>query len=359
MNNIRHFLMSSTALMLFGGIVSPAAAAEVEKTMSVSGHINRAVVVSDDGKSTTVGQIDNTEVAGSRFRIDAAAKSESMTISAWTEVGVQANGALSSKADSSTTSLNLRHSAISVANTMGTLVVGHTSTADDGFLGNNLSGAGNAGFYDGTTIGGETMHVSGATGTTTGPSVTSIMQFFDGGRSSNVKYTTPKMGGFTGVVGHSDSDHGSARLNYAANYDGTKVAASAGWGSRGATSSIDNEWGGSMAVSLTGGLNGSIAYSKSNLNGNVAANTGLADPEMWGVSLGYTMGMNGISAWYQNVQDLGANGNEAKTYALVAEHKMPDYGAAIYGGIQNVEYDVTGTNYDDLTAGWVGIRVAF
>ena len=43
----------------------------------------------------------------------------------------------------------------------------------------------------------------------------------------------------------------------------------------------------------------------------------------------------------------------------MAEHQMPDYGASVYGGIQNVEYDTPTTNYDDLTAGWVGVRVNF
>ncbi len=359
MASLRFALLGLVATGLLSTIVSPVDAGEVEKTIAISGHVNRALVVSDNGDATTLGQIDNTEVAGSRFRITAWAKSESLNIGAITELGVQSNGAVASDAAASTTSLNIRHSYVSIGNAMGTLDIGHTSTADDGFLGNNLSGTGNAGFYDGTTIGGETMHVSGDTGTATGPSVLSILQFFDGGRSSNVKYTTPNAGGFTGVIGFAHDDHASARLNYAADYDGTKVATSAGWGSRGATASIDHEWGGSMAISLVGGLNGSVAYSRSDLNGAITTNAGLADPEMWGASIGYTMGANGISAWYQNVQDLGANGSEAKSYALMAEHKMADYGASLYGGIQNVEYDTTAANYDDLTSGWIGIRVGF
>ena len=360
MSKLRLMLLGTAAVGMFGSIVSPVLAAEVTKSMSVSGHVNRAVVVSDNGEATTVSQIDNTEVSGSRFRLVASAKSESMTIGATTEIGVQSNGGLGSEAAADTTSINIRHSYVSIANGMGTIKVGHTSAADDGFVSNNLSGTGNAGFYDGATIGGESMHVQNNTGTAaSGVSVSSILQIFDGGRSSNINYTTPKMGGFTGKVGFANQDHASANLNYSADYDGTKVIATAGWGSRGATDAIKAEWGGSVAISLAGGLNGSLAYSKSDLDGAITANAGLSDPEMWGASIGYTMGANGISAFYQNVQDLGANGNEAKTYALVAEHKMSDYGTSVYGGIQNVEYDTTATKYDDLTAGWVGIKVAF
>jgi len=359
MSKLRLMLLGTAALGIFGSVASPVLAGEVTKSMSVSGHINRAIIVSNNGDATTVAQIDNTEVSGSRFRIKGSAKSDSMTISTMMELGVQSNGALSSEAAADTSSINIRHSYISLANSMGTLKVGHTSTADDGFVGNNLSGTANAGFYDFTTIGGEYMHVSGDTGTANGVKVASVLQFFDGGRSSNINYTTPTMGGFNGKVGFASQDHGSASLNYAANYDGTKVLASAGWGSRGGTNTINAEWGGSVAVSLVGGLNGSVAYSKSNLNGAVAANTGLADPQMWGASIGYTIGANGVSAWYQNVQDLGANNNKAKTYTLVAEHKMSAYGASVYGGIENVKYDTTAIKYDDLTAGWVGIKVAF
>ena len=166
------------------------------------------------------------------------------------------------------------------------------------------------------------------------------------------------MGGFKVEAGFAESDRGAASVRYSGDFDGTKVRATAAWGSRGAAAT-DNEVGGSVAVALAGGLNGSVAYSQRNLNSDVAANTGLNDPEMWGASLGYKMGANGITAWYQSVEDLGANNNEAKSYAVVVQHVMKDYGTTIYGGIQNVDYDTTATKYDDLTAGWVGIKVTF
>lgn len=359
MNNFRLALLGSVATGLLSTIVSPVAAGEVEKTMAISGHVNRAIVISDDGNGTTVGQIDNTSVSGSRFRIDANAKSESLTVRAYTELGIQANPASSSQADATSRSINIRHSYVSLANDMGTLTIGHTSTVDDGSTASDLSGSGTAGSYIDSTIDGEVMRVSGNSGTaSSGITVGSILPNYEGGRSSNIKYQSPNMSGFQASLGYSDSEHGAASLKYSADYDGTKVAATAAWGSRGAAAN-DAEYGGSIAISLASGLNGSLAYSQRDLNGSVAANAGLNDPEMFGAAIGYTTGNSGVSIFYIDVEDQGANGNEAKSFALVMEHKLPDYGTSLYGGIQNVDYDTTAIKYDDLTAGWVGIKVNF
>ena len=369
MSNFRLMLLSTAAAGLVAVAVSPASAQEVEKSMSVSGHVNRALVMSDDGEATTMSQIDPTYVSGSRFRIKAAAKSESMTISATTELGVQANGSVDSQADATSRSLNLRHSYIAVSSSMGTLTVGHTSTAGAYYISNQLSGTGNAGFYDGPLLGGQRLHVSNDTGTggnnaTTGTAVVSVGSVTDafqggGSRKSNIKYSSPNFSGFSFAVGHSDDDHGSAGVNYSGDFDGTKVVWSAGIRSEGGTSATDKEMGTSVAFALAGGINGSLAYSKRDLSSAAAA--GLKDPDFWGASLGYTMGANGITAQYGVTSDLGANNNEATRMALVVQHNLSDYGASVYAGISNTEYDTpsTATQYDDLTGGWVGIKVSF
>ena len=360
MNKQQLILMSTVATGLIYGAFSPAIAGEVEKSMALSGHINRALVLSDNGESTTFGQIDNTGVSGSRFRIIGSANSSNLTFKATTELGVQANGGAGSHANSSTTSLNIRHSFISVGNAMGTLNIGHTDAADADLTSAKLIGTGEAGFYDDKVITGEELRVNGDTGTASSSiTVDGILSDSTSGRGTNIHYQTPSMGGFSASVGFSETDNASGRIDYSADYDGTKVVATAGWGSRGGTDAIENVWGGSMGISLAGGLNASVAYTQRNLNGDVATNAGLSDPESLGASIGYTMGDNGITAWYQQVEDLGANGNEAETYALVAQHNMPAYGTTIYGGIQNVDYSTTAIKYDDLTAGWVGIKVTF
>ena len=350
---------AAAAVGLLAGTGSASFANEVEKTLTVSGHVNRAIVASDNGESTTFSQIDNSSVSGSRFRLIGTAKSSSMTIAATTELGVQANGALGSQADADVTSINIRQSFVSLSNNMGILSVGHTDLAEAGITSSKLNGTGEAGFYDDSTIIGEELRITNDTGTASGVTVGAILVDSVASRASTIKYQTPNMAGFKGTIGFANQNNGSAKLDYAADYDNTKVLASAGWGSRGGTAAIKSVWGGSLAVSLAGGLNGSIAYSQRDLNSSVTSNAGLAAPEMFGASLGYTSGASGITGWYQQVEDLDGNNNEAKTYALVVQHNLVDYGTAVYGGIQNVEYKTTGTSYEDLTAGWIGIKVTF
>ena len=363
MSKFRFMLLSTAAVGLLAA--SPVSAGEVEKSMSVSGHVNRAIVIADDGDSTTVGQIDNTNVSGSRFRIGGSAKSESMTIKTMTELGVQANGGANSEANTSSTSINLRHSYISVGNDMGTLYVGHTWAADWLATSNSLSGTGNAGFYDGHTVGGETLQVKSDTDTTNaGVSVGTVSANYTGYRKTNVKYVTPDMGGFKAEVGFAENDRGAASIRYSGDFDGTKVVGTVAVGSR-SSDLVEKDFGGSVAVGLAGGLNASLAYSKRDLSNN-ASNSGLKDPDMWAASVGYKMGANGITAWYQTNDDFttnttaaAINGNESETIAVVVQHNMADYGTTLYGGIQNTEFDANGTDYEDVTAGWVGIKVTF
>jgi len=355
-----HLTLKGTVVASLVGIAaSPALAGEVEKSLEVSGHINRAVVVSDNGENTTFASIDNSSVSGSRFRLKGSAKSEGLTFSTLIELGVQSNNATGTHANADSPSINLRHSYVSAGNHMGTLSLGHTGTADADFTSKRINGTGEAGFYDDSVVSGEELRISNDTGTASGVTVGDILSDSTVSRADSIKYQSPDFGGFKATVGYADTNHGGASLEYAADYDGTKVVAAAGWGSRGGTAAVDAVWGGSLGVSLAGGLNGSIAYSKRDLNGTVAANAGLNNPEMIGASIGYTSGANGITAWYQQVEDLGANGNESESYALVVQHNLSAYGASVYGGIQNVDYSTTADQYDDLTAGWVGVKVTF
>ncbi len=359
MNNLRKMLLGTVAMGLLGSVGFPAFAGEVEKSMSISGHINRAVVVSNNGENTAVALVDSTQVSGSRFRINGTAKSSTMTISTSTELGVQANGSVGSHA-ADTTSINLRQSYIALSNNMGTLTIGHTGVADEGLADSSLSGTENAGFYGTSVIHGEELRISGDTSpASSGVLVGDVLEDLTTSRADTIKYETPDLRGFTATVGYAHTNHGAARLEYAADYNGTKVQAVAGWGSRGGTAAINSVWGGSVAVSLASGLNGSLAYTRRELNGNVTANAGRTNPGMYGASIGYATGANGITVWYMRVNDLDANNDKARSFAVVAQHDLADYGASVYGGIQNVDYSTTATKYDNTLGGWLGVKVTF
>ncbi len=356
MSNFRLMLLSTAAAGLVAAAVSPAFAGEVEKSVTMGGRVNRAIVVTDNGEATTVSQIDPTSVSGSRFGVNGTAKSESMTIGAHFELGLQANPSTGSQTQGAASSLNIRHSYVSIANDMGTLKIGHTWSADALTLSNALHGTGNAGFTDGFVNSGEELRVTGTAGNGTGSSgitVGGVGAIHGAGRQSTVVYTTPNMSGFSANLGYGQEQHGAAQVTYGGDFDGTKVQAQGSWGSRGGT--IKSEASASLAVALAGGLNGSVAYSKQNR----VTNATVRDPDFWSLQVGYTMGANAISLWGSQQDDAAANGDDARTIGVTVEHQLSDYGTSIYGGVSNLDYDTTLTKYDDLTSGWVGIRVNF
>ena len=353
MSNFRIALLS-TAAIVAAVAVSPASAGEVEKSLSVGGHVNRAVVVSDDGQNTTFGSIDNNSTGESRFRLKGSAKSESLTFGTLIELGARVNGNTGTHSNSDNPNIRIRHSVVSVGNNMGTLYLGQTWNADWLSTSNSLHGTGTAGFYDGHTVSGEVFNITGtANATSNGPSIGSVMDNYTHYRNNGVKYVSPNMSGFKVEIGHTDVNKGAASIRYSGDFDGTKVIGTIAIGSEGADTA-EKSYGGSAAVKLAGGISGSLAYSKKEIK-----TVGRNDSVMWGAGLGYTMGANGITAWYQNVDDGESNGSDATAYALTVEHKMADYGASVYGGIQNSQYDTIATKYDDITSGWVGVKVTF
>jgi hypothetical protein len=358
MSNFRIMLMSTAAAGLVAAAVSPAFAGEVEKSVSMGGRVNRAVVVTDNGQNTTLSQIDPTAVSGSRFSINGSAKSESMTIGAHTELGLQANPSTGSHTQGAASSLNIRHSYVDIKNSMGTLAVGHTWSADALTLSNSLSGTGNAGFYDGHINSGEEIHVTNDTSTaSSGVTVGGVANIHGGGRESTIKYSTPNFSGFSANLGYGHNNGAAAQVTYAADFDGVMLQAQASFGQRDSSTSVDSETSASLAVSLAGGFYGSVAYSKQNLQSNQTRH----DPDFLGASIGFKSGATGITLWGSQQQDAAANGDQADSIGVSVEHQLSDYGTSIYGGISNVGYDTASvtTNYDDLTSGWVGIRVNF
>ncbi len=359
MSKFRLMLLSTAAAGLVSLAVSPASAGEVTKTLAVSGHINRAMIVTDNGENTTVALVDNNNTGESRFRLVGKAKSESLTFGTLIELGAAANRNVGSHAADST-KIRIRHSRLSVSNNMGTLYMGQTWAADWLSTSNYLGNTGAAGFYDGHTIGGEELRITGdTTPVSSGVTVNTVTANYTHYRSNLVKYVTPDMNGFKAEVSYSTGNHGAASLRYSGDFDGTKVVATAAVGSN-ASGSFESNAGGSIAVALPGGLNASLAYSEAQIDTKYGANAALKDPSMFGASVGYSMGANGITLWYQDNNDVGGTaGSDSQSVALVVAHSLKDYGASVYGGIENVSYDTATTNYDDLTAGWVGVKVTF
>jgi hypothetical protein len=195
-------LLSTAALGLL--TVSTASAADVEKKFAWSGFVNRNIITGDDGENNFITHADPSGVAGTRARMKASAKSESMTIGALIELGLT-NGGSGTQVGTSSGTPSIRHSMIYVSNSMGKINIGQTAHASEAMGGFDASGTSLATSYSASTF--NNVLFNNDTNTTgaaaSGVSVaTAHGGGYTEGRLNGISYVSPKFNGFTGMVSH-------------------------------------------------------------------------------------------------------------------------------------------------------------
>jgi hypothetical protein len=370
MSNFRKMLLSTAAVGLAGVLATPASAGEVEKSASFGGHVNRTVSILDDGNATKLQSSDNG-VSMSRVRFQGSAKSETLTTRAYIEF--RARGGMSNNnvgTGATANQISMRHSYVSLGNSMGTLFLGDTNPSGDlnGWASGQFSGSGMG--MDGDTLsGGEettflltTSTADGAeAGTLAGVSPAMTMS---SGRGGVVRYDSPSINGFSvkaSLKGGADAaEEASMSVGYSADYDGTKVAAGYGYTNRsGSNAAEDASHSVGAGVLLDNGLNFHGGYYV-----RTATNTNTIERTMWVADVGYNMsivdaGATSVKVTYAEQEEALVVNDDMEWYGISVQQELSDYGTSLYGGISNAEYKRPALNYEDLTAGWVGVRVTF
>jgi len=206
-------------------------------TLTVSGHVNEAVMFWDDGVESNA-YITTNETARSRFRFLGSAKIDSKWSAGYLiEIGVADNlqNTLSQNV-SSTNSLAIRHSAWYLQNSdLGKVWVGQTSTSTDGITEINLASTGH--FFGPATashnsLGFAFRRPSGATSSTVGAAFNAGgdgVNPGEGSRLNVVKYETPTLAGFIATAAWGEDDVFDVALRYAGEFSGFKLAAGIGY----------------------------------------------------------------------------------------------------------------------------------
>ncbi len=373
MSNFRIMLMSTAAIGIAGTLATSASAGEVERSASFSGMVNRIVSIVDDGDSTDLHSDTNTSLVN----FTGAAKSENLTITAVSEVTL--TGAASDQGGSPTGtagSAGLNQSYVSLSNNMGTLLIGETNSASDlnswgtgKFSGASGNGVDGNSPIRGMSVGFVVKNAGNTTGqeeglTTLAPGVSNFYNGFASG--GTIRYQTPDFNGFNaaiGIEGGADAaESSSASAGYSADFDGTAVAVGVSYVAKaGNSTTVDHAYSVGAGFELASGINFHAGYGKE--SGENAANP---DEKMWTVDVGYDMsvvdaGTTSIVVNYTDRDDVSAVNDSMKWYGVSVQQELTDYGTSIYGGVSTAEYNTAsgGTQYEDLTAGWVGIKVSF
>lgn len=365
MTNFRMMLLSTAAIGLTTvAAVSSTSAGEVEKKFAWSGHVNRTIVLGDDGEESFVIHEDGG-MSGSRGRMKASAASADMTIGAVLEFAMQseANGSQNALG---TDGFNIRHSYVHVSNSMGKVDIGDTAHAGESFLGISMDGTGNAETISGTAFDGVKFNDSSTADGTQAAGVTVAVGHdsdMSAGRKSGISYSTPSIGGLKVKVSHVMDQSGSGEITYGGDFNGMAVKAGYMYTNI-AGGTDDTKSGVGLGVKLPSGLSVAANYKQTELesDANTANNS---DPEMYYGKVGYDMtgisdlGGTSVAISYRNVEDATITGDDFKMVSFLWSQSLKDYGTTVYGGYSNISYDTEASNFDDINGFFMGAKVVF
>lgn len=233
-------------------------------SLSLSGHINRAVMyVNDSNSNGAINHVDN-DAASSRIRFDAEAQvSDSTEIGAQLEMEMESNSSAAAVLDNNTGDIRAnntltgndrfaaRQAYVFVRGGFGTLTMGHQSEASDGILHNSFNYAAVAGLNPENTTGLANAGVN-------------LLSIGDGDRVDAVRYTTPSFGGAAASVSHGANGQVTAALRYSGQVGGVGVLGGVAY-----DSNFDNEtYAGSLGLDFGGvAVNAALGY-QDNENAN-------------------------------------------------------------------------------------------
>ncbi len=328
--------------------------------VSVSGHINRALMVADDGQESDFYHVDN-DASSTRIRfLGEGDVSPNFTIGTAFEAQFESNSTADVNQNMKSTTaefLDRRLEFYFDHTGWGRLWVGQGWTASEDTSEYDLSGTALAGYSSTADIAaGILFRDSG--GSLTAVSVGDVFVNLDGlGRADRIRYDTPELGGLQVSASAVEDDAWDVALKYGADYGDTKVVGAIAY-SDPASSTVDNRVNGSVSVLFGGGMNITFAAGQQELSG------GGDDPSFYYGKLGYITRMNsaGTTAFsidYHHTEDIVTAGDEGKSIGIQAVQNFDDWATEGYIGYRNYELERTGGNVQDVDALIAGARVKF
>lgn len=330
--------------------------------VTVSGHVNRALMHVDDGDRSEVFHVDN-DASSTRLRVIGEAEvSDELTVGAAMEMQFESNSSASVNQLDGTSvgndNFTQRRLEVYFDNkSLGKLWMGQGWTASEGTSEVDLSGTDLAGYSDTSVVGGAVLFRN-SSGTLSGVSVGDAFANFDGrGRADRLRYDTPSFNGFKFSVSAIEGDAWDAAVRYAATYDSLKVAGALAYSEPDSTT-VESQVNGSVSVMLNNGFNFTFAAGERDLKSSAT------DPEFYYGKFGYQTRMNdagttSFSVDYHRSDDLDLMGDEGTAYGLQAVQKFDAWSTEGYIGWRTYELDRSGSSFKDIDAIITGARVKF
>jgi len=342
--------------------------------LSFYGHMNRAILYSDNGDSKDLYSVDNLN---SQTRLGFKAGVD--TTSGWlvggrVEYGIVSNGSSDVNQfdtyDATSNNFKTRWAEVSFKHdTYGKVSLGKGSSATDGTAEVDLSGTDVAAYSSiADTAGG--MYFNNEDGTDVvkkvdgvgSPQVGDVFNNFDGlSRTDRLRYDTPSFAGFSLAGSGSSGDGWDGALRYNRKFGETKVVAAFGAASpedlQGGA--VDMQYSGSASVLLPMGLNATVSGGVRDLK-----DSNRDDPTNWYTKIGYktsfySAATTAFSIDYGQTENLTEDDEKGKTWALTAVHDIAEWGTEFYLTYRNHQLERNASDYDDVDVVMAGARLKF
>ena len=323
--------------------------------LTISGQVNRGVLVYDDGEDTGTLFVDNDN---SSTRIRFVTESESFapaTIGARVEVEFQSNPSnlvsQTEQAGVGGDSFNERKFEVyAKSDTWGELLLGQGSTASDGTTEIDLSGTGIAGYSDVDDTGGGLFFRSGDT--LSDVDVASVFANLDGlGRDDRLRYDSPALADFTLSVSAASDEARDVALRWQRDRDPESWSAAAavsysesgngdadadGDAGDGNADEIGSRVAGSVSLLLGSGWNLTLAIGRGDADDR--------DPAFGYAKLGrrfsaFALGQTRVSVDYDRSEDVARPGETATSVGVQIVQQVDRFNADLFAILRAYDLD--------------------
>ena len=334
--------------------------------VQIYGHVNRAVLVADDGDSAKTYFVDNFNSQtrmGIRGKVRAT---DDLSVGTWIEYGIVSNSSHDvnrvNDMDATSTNFAKRHMDLHLqSKKFGTLSLGHGSTASDGTAEVDLSGTSVAAYSQIDDTAGGQLFYDTANNTVTDVTIKSVYNNMDGlSRRDRVRYDTPDFSGFSAGGSVASGDAGDVILRSSRKFAGAEFAAAAAWAKTGDIKpSVDNQYDGSFSVLLDSGFNVTMAGGLQDMK-----DENRDDDNYWYTKLGYqtklfSVGLSNFSIDYGRSNNLAMNEDEFSSFGLAFVQNIVDWGTELYIAYRWHELVRDNEDYDSINAVMSGGRIKF
>jgi hypothetical protein len=346
-----------------------------KKTMNlvISGHINRAVVFTDNGTTSGITHV-TSNFSRTRVRWIGTGKiNDDLSVKTHIELGnqssigtaqdIQDNG---DQGNNGNNTLDERHIEFQITSkSLGKIYMGQGISGSESSSEVDLSGTAIISLNGNSELigGGNTFQRNGA-GAGVGTVGTNFNNLDGLGRRDRLRYDTPKFAGFQITTSHGNSDAWDVALRYGGSFGGVKVkAAIAYWDQANAIAGRDlTGVNGSASVllpfglSLTGGFGNQNDDTIGSFRDDTNWRYGKIGYRFKGVELGETR----LYVEYSANDDVGAANRQAEEWGLGVVQILEPLGAELYLSYTNWSLDIQGAaDPDDIDQVALGARFKF